>query len=193
MGGFSKFHFKDIHEGEEIIRVIHRNWFYVFQQFIGIIFALILYVLAIFFLPSVFPNLMYGQFYSGVLFLENFFLLAIWIFSFMIWIDYYFDIWIITSERIINIEQKGMFSRKASELRFSKIQDVTTSVQGFIGTVLNYGDVTVQTAGEVGEFIFRTVSDPYKIKDIIMDLQKKNEHNKQEEFGEMLKEKIDEQ
>jgi uncharacterized membrane protein YdbT with pleckstrin-like domain len=73
---------------------------------------------------------------SVVLFAQNFFMLVIWIYGFMIWIDYYFDIWIITSERIINIEQKGMFTRKVSELRFQKIQDVTTEVIGFLPTIL---------------------------------------------------------
>jgi uncharacterized membrane protein YdbT with pleckstrin-like domain len=191
MDGFSKFHFKDLGDGESIIRVVHRNWFYILQQFVGIILALLVYFGAILFLPTLFPDLFYGQYRSAIYFFENFFLLALWIFGFMIWIDYYFDVWIITSERIVNIEQQGLFSRKSSELRFSKIQDVTTEVDGFLGTVLNYGDVKIQTAGTDEEFLFRTISDPYKVKDIIMELQKNADHDKEQEFGEMIKEKID--
>ena len=119
-------------------------------------------------------------------------MLAIWLYGFMIWIDYYFDIWVITSERIINIEQKGMFSRKASELRFQKIQDITTEVTGFLPTVFNYGDVRIQTAGTTEEFVFRTISDPYNIKNIVMKMQKTNEENSTDRIGEMLKEKIEE-
>jgi uncharacterized membrane protein YdbT with pleckstrin-like domain len=193
MDGFSKFHFKDIHEGETIIKVVHRNWFYVFQQFVPIVGALLLYLIGLAYIPVIFATSMNGPLREVIYFFENFFLLGMWIFGFMIWIDYYFDIWVITSERIINIEQQGMFSRKSSELRFSKIQDVTTEVAGFLGTVINYGDVKVQTAGEISEFTFRTVSDPYKIKDIIMDLQKNAEHSRQEEFGELIKEKIDQE
>lgn len=117
-------------------------------------------------------------------------MLAIWIYGFLIWVDYYFDIWIITSERIINIEQKGMFTRKVSELRYNKIEDITTEVTGFIPTVINYGDVRIQTAAEEAEFCFRTVSDPYHIKNIIMDLQRKNERESTDELGDMIKEKI---
>jgi len=80
-----------------------------------------------------------------------------------------------------------------SELRFSKIQDITTEVTGFLPTVINFGDVKVQTAGEVSEFLFRTVSDPYSVKNIIMELQKTTEADKEQNFGEMLKEKIDEE
>jgi len=35
--------------------------------------------------------------------------------------------------------------------------------------------VKIQTAAEEGEFLFRTVSNPYGIKNTIMNLQKQNE------------------
>ena len=167
MDGFQKYRFRDLRQDERIIKVIHRSWFYLFQQF---------------FLGKIDKSI--------VLFAQNFFLLAIWLYGFMLWIDYFFDIWIITSERIINIEQKGMFARKASELRFQKIQDITTEVSGFMPTIFNYGDVRIQTAGENEEFIFRTIPDPYNIKNIIMSLQKQTEESSKQEIGEMIKGKI---
>jgi uncharacterized membrane protein YdbT with pleckstrin-like domain len=170
--GFSKFHFKDLNQDEKIIKVLHRNWFYLLEQFFLLIVILGVFMASLVFVPVFFPDFLGGVDKSVFLFAQNFFLLAVWIYGFMIWIDYYFDIWIITSERIINIEQKGMFTRKTSELRYSKIQDVTTEVMGFLPSVLNYGDVKVQTAGEENEFVFRTISDPYNVKNIIMNLQK---------------------
>lgn len=140
--------------------------------------------------PLFFPEMYRGEYKAIVAFMENFFMLAIWIFSFLIWVDYYFDIWIITNERIVNIEQKGLFTRHVSELRYNKIEDITTEVTGFIPTVLNFGDVQIQTAAEQAEFRFRTISDPYHIKSVIMDLQKKTEKNSVESFGEMIKEKM---
>lgn len=190
MDGFSKYHFKDICEDEEIVRVLHRNWFYLLQQFLLVFVVLAVVFAGIFYGPLFFPEMFGGEFKSLAAFMENFFILAIWIFSFLIWIDYYYDIWIITSERIINIEQEGMFTRKVSELRYNKIEDVTTEVTGFLPTIINYGDIKIQTAAEEEEFRFRTISDPYHIKNLIMDLQKKSEHNSTEELGEMIKEKI---
>ena len=70
----------------------------------------------------------------------------LWLYGFLLWIDYWLDVWIVTDERVINIEQKGLFSRSVSELHFYNVQDVTTSVRGVIPTLLNYGDVEVQTA-----------------------------------------------
>lgn len=176
MDNFSKYHFKDLEDGDEILHVYHRNWFYLFQQFFLMLLMTIVFAAGVFYLPALFPEML-NNYRTATLFFENIIMLAIWIFGFMIWIDYYFDVWIITSQRIVNVEQKGLFTRKVSELRYEKIQDVTTEVNGFIPTIINYGDVHVQTAGEEGEFLFRTVSDPYQIKNIIMELQKKKEES----------------
>jgi uncharacterized membrane protein YdbT with pleckstrin-like domain len=181
-----KFNFKDLHPGEQILHIIHRNWFYIFQQFLLMFLAMGIFFVGVFLIPFFFPQFLEGNSRSVVFFVQDFFLLAIWLFGFMIWIDYYYDIWIITSERIINIEQKGMFTRKASELRFQKIQDVTTEVVGFLETIFNYGDVKVQTAGTEEEFIFCTVSDPYAVKNVIMELQKKSESHFREEMQDVI-------
>lgn len=173
MADFKKFHIKDLGQQEEIIAVIHRNWFYLFTQYVAILLMTAVLVLGFVFVPKVFPVMGSGEFRLFFLFAENVFTLALWIMAFLIWIDYYFDVWIITSERIINVEQKGMFSRRVSELSYAKIQDITTEVLGFLPSMLNYGDVYVQTAGEQERFIFRTVSDPYHIKNLIAQQQQR--------------------
>lgn len=185
MDGFSKFHFKGVGEDEEIIKVVHRNWFYIFQQFFLLIVMAVIFFLAIFF-----SGLFGAESKNLMAFFVNFFILVIWIYGFMIWIDYYYDLWIITNKRIVNIEQHGMFMRKVSEMEYSKMQDITVEVSGFLPTVINYGDVKIQTAAEDSEFVFRTVSDPYRIKDIIFNMQKKDSTHNTEELGEMIREKI---
>jgi uncharacterized membrane protein YdbT with pleckstrin-like domain len=187
MKDYSNFHvIKDLHSTERIIKVIHRNWFYVFQQFFLIIMFSVIIFSSIMVGLTLFPDFFTGENKTILFFLQSFFMLSIWIFSFLIWIDYYFDIWIITSERIINIEQIGMFTRRASELRFQKIQDVTVEVLGFLPTIFNFGDVKIQTAGTENEFIFRTVSDPQEIKNIIMKILKHNEEGAKEEIQDMI-------
>lgn len=116
--------------------------------------------------------------------------MLIWIISFLIWIDYYLDVWIITDKRIVNIEQKGLFSRFISELELEKIQDISTDVRGVIPTFLNYGDLQVQTAAEKEKFLFHNIPDPYSVKDMIMKLQKKQEFKEEHQFSELLAKKI---
>lgn len=78
--------------------------------------------------------------------------------------DYFLDVWIVTSERIINIEQKGLFSRTVSELRLNQIQDITSEMKGFLETFLTYGDVYIQTAAERERFQFKNINNPDDVK-----------------------------
>lgn len=166
---FSRYHFKGQRDSEVILSVIHRHWFDIATHFILVLLFAGLIGAGFFALPSM--GAQSGIFASQtlVLFLQNTFLLLLWMYSFLIWIDYYFDVWIITNERVINIEQKGLFVRSVSELKFSRIQDVTSEVRGMIPTILNFGDVKVQTASEEDFFLFRQVPDPYHVKDVIME------------------------
>ena len=113
-----------------------------------------------------------------------------WMLSFLIFIDYYFDVWIVTNQRIVNIEQKGLFSRVTSELKLEKIQDISSDIKGLIPTILNFGDLLVQTAAEETKFKFRNIPDPNSVKDLIMNLQKKFMRQEESKFGELLRKKI---
>lgn len=84
--------------------------------------------------------------------------------------DYYLDTWIVTTERIINIEQKGLFARVVSELHLNQIQDVTSETLGFLPTVLSYGDVFIQTAGTRERFNFKNIDNPEEVKKTISRL-----------------------
>jgi membrane protein YdbS with pleckstrin-like domain len=84
--------------------------------------------------------------------------------------DYYLDTWIVTNERIINIEQKGLFSRITSELHLNEVQDVTSETHGFLETFLTYGDVYIQTAATRERFNFKNVDNPTEVKAAIIRL-----------------------
>ncbi|MFZ2975129.1 MAG: PH domain-containing protein [Candidatus Moraniibacteriota bacterium] len=187
---FTHYHFEGQKNGEEILMVIHRHWFNILTHF-SVIFFMILFLFSSYFLTAFFFDEFSEQLLLNLTaFMRSLFFTFLWLLFFAIWIDYYFDVWIVTSERIINIEQKGLFTRVVSELELEKIQDVTTDVRGVIPTFLNYGNLLIQTAGERERFIFRNVPDPYKIKDTIMKLQNELENKEENEFGEMLREKI---
>ncbi len=168
-----EFYFTSQHPDEKILYVIHRHWFNMFIQYIPIFGLLGLMIISLIMYPYLFNDFAFEGARTLFFFGQTFFLLLIWIYGFIIWFDYYLDIWIITTDRIVNVEQKGLFSRQVSELKFRHIQDVSTDVKGFFPTLLNYGDVTVQTAAEQSHFIFRSVGNPYKVKGDIMHQAKK--------------------
>lgn len=98
------------------------------------------------------------------------FFLFVVMFIYQNFLDYWLDMWIVTNQRIINIEQNGLFSRTTSELRLYRVQDVTAKVTGFVQSMLDYGMVYVQTAGEKEYFTFEDVHHPNQIAKQILEL-----------------------
>ena len=88
--------------------------------------------------------------------------------------DYYFDLWVATDKRLMLIEMKGLFTRNISSFDYGRIQDVTTDVAGIIPTLLDFGDVKIQTAGTSGYFVFKDVPKPTEFKDKILLLKDKS-------------------
>ena len=116
--------------------------------------------------------------------LSIFFLYA-WLFLFQNYIDYHLDVWIVTDRRILNIEQHGLFARTVSELRLYRVQDVTAEVKGFLHTMLDFGDVFIQTAGEKERFQFEDIPHPNQVTKMILDL---SEEDRKDELGEAVEE-----
>lgn len=166
---FSRYHFQGQRESETVLRVVHRHWFDIATHFFVIIFFIAMLFGSLSLIPLLYPEALGAEMFRFMLFIQNSLILIVWLYAFLVWIDYFFDVWIITNERVINIEQKGLFVRAVSELKFSRIQDVTSEVSGMIPTILNFGDVKVQTASEEDYFLFRRVPDPYHVKDLIME------------------------
>lgn len=98
-------------------------------------------------------------------------LLIAWMIFFVIWTRYYLDVLIITDKRVIDIDQKGFFSREVATLGLDKVQDITITISGILATFMDFGTVKIQTAGESGEFVIRDVPEPSKIKSTIYSLQ----------------------
>ena len=160
---------------EKIIKVLRRDVFILIKKilFFALLFVLplILFYLVV---SSIYPNILYGQVsYPIFLLIVSFYYLWLWVFFFFSFIDYYLDIWIITNERIINIEQEGFFARTISEQRLDRVQDVTSETQGFFPTILKYGNVYVQTAGAKERFFFHEIPNPDQVRDIIIKLVEK--------------------
>jgi len=178
-------------EEEKIIKVIHRHWFNLLQQFLLVILMTVVLFGVLMVLPNIFPDVQRDQDLQRALsFLENLITLFVWMYVFFVWIEYYLDVLIVSDKKIVNVEQKGLFIREVSELKFERIQDVAVEVKGIIPTMLNYGDLYIQTAGEVERFVFRAMPDPYTVKNLIMGLQKEKQHKETNELGEMVREEL---
>ena len=152
-----------LHEGEEVIIAFHRHWIVVASKMTVVALLLLPPLVALLAMPAF--NLDGGlKFFF--LFLILVYLLIITLVAFVLWADYYLDVWIVTNVRIIDVEQKGMFEREVSEFMLSRVQDITVEIPSFVATILHYGNLRVQTAGEKG-FVARDIPHADKVKDII--------------------------
>ncbi len=128
-----------------------------------------------FVLARILPSLLAGPVMGPLLILlASGYYLMIWLFFLVNFADYYLDAWIVTDDRILNIEQKSLFSRTISELDLSKIQDVTSEVKGFFAFIFGYGNVYIQTAAERERFVFEQVRRPEEIRKNMLALVEKD-------------------
>lgn len=97
------------------------------------------------------------------------YLMFIWFRLFYTIFIYLGNVWIVTDHRIIDAEQYKFFNRTVSELSTVNVQDVTSNIKGFYETLLNFGDIEVQTAAEDKKFLLKSVPNPNSAKDVIME------------------------
>lgn len=156
------------HDNEILLVFLRRHWFVMFVYAIFFVFLMVLPIAIYMLIPASLVGLFTGTVWEGVLvmFVGSYYLIM-WLFFFAALVDYYLDVWIVTSERIIDIQQISLFRHIVAEQRIIRVQDVTSSVRGIFPTLLNYGNVNIQTAGEQERFIFEQVPNPERVKKII--------------------------
>ena len=175
------------HENEKIILFLRRHWFIFFMRILLILISVIALVVIYVFFNTVNSNFRESAYFNLLLFGESLATLFIWNFFFILWLDYYLDAWIVTNERIINIEQRGFFARNISELKLTKIQDVTSEIIGVIPTLLDYGNICVQTVAETERFTFYQIPNPNYVKNVIVQLQEKERVSEEKELGSAIR------
>lgn len=164
-------HLPNQRDNEHVILFLRRHWF----SLLAIVAAFCLLVgvpllAGWYFWETVERWLVHPVIGSLLVVLGSIYFLSIWLFAFLEFTDYYLDTWIITNERIINIEQEGLFNRTASELDLAAVQDTTAEIHGILQTLFTYGQVYVQTAGEKGRFHFKNINDPEHVKELVTRL-----------------------
>lgn len=127
--------------------------------------------------PSMMPFLLEAP-YRDIFFLATTVYYGfLWIGSFVAWSDYYLDIWILTDQRIIDVEQKGFFHRVVSEVDLKRVQDISSSVTGLIPSFFGFGNIMIQTAAEMNKFTMENIPHPVTIRRQITELAKKAQEN----------------
>lgn len=159
--------------GENLILEGRKHWFIAFTNIVGFVLSAIIPIV-VFALAKKWEFskeiiIASGSDLASVVYFACFiWTLFMWIFLFINLTKYYFDVWYVTNKRLVDIDQKVLFSRDEAVLRLENIQDVATGAKGIIQTLFNFGNIRAQTAGERREFIMRDIANPEKIREVII-------------------------
>ena len=141
---------------EKILVVIRQHWL---QLALPIIVWLITSILLVWFLPT------------GTALLIAF---VAFLFLLYEYINWKYNLWAVTNLRVV--DESGFFSRYSKESPLDKINNVEYD-QSFLGRLLGYGNVDIQTAAEMGETTYHLIHHPKLLKDTITHAQEEYKKN----------------
>lgn len=84
---------------------------------------------------------------------------------------WYFNVSVITDERVIDIDFISLIHKRVSDAEIEKIEDVTYKMGGILGTMFDFGTIYIQTAGERPEFEFEEVPKPALVVKVLQELR----------------------
>lgn len=156
-----------LQDNETIILVVHKHWFVLARVVILFVVLLLIPPVVLTFLPYASAQFDPAFVEPVTNFLLSLYIMVLLVFLFLFWMEYYLNMWIITTLRIIDVDQRGLFSREIAEIPLTRVQDVTIDVQGIFETFLKFGTIRIQTAGE-REFTMTEIPQLYEVKDAIV-------------------------
>lgn len=153
-------------EDEEIVMVLYRHWYAVAVPAVK--------ALLIILLSFVIPLWLHlaGLIFSYAISTTIYYLWIVFWISYIVYgyLNWSRDRSIVTDQRIVNIDQKGLFRQRVSEVELEQIRSITHEIIGFFPTLLKFGTVFINTEGT--GIALKQVPDPVGIKEDIIQLTK---------------------
>jgi len=86
----------------------------------------------------------------------------------LIWLDWYLDLWILTNQKIIDIQQMGLFKRLVMTYSIDNIQGVVTKTVGPFAAFFKYGDAEIKIMGQADAVVFKKIPHAQIVQDKIL-------------------------
>lgn len=158
---------KNLEEGEILVQVVRRHPITMAgPMVIGGVFVILDFFLL---------TLLFAQGWWGVLI---FFVVlsVVSLLVFRTWVIWSKNTFVITSKRVIDIDQHGFFNKTVSECNYSKIQDVSYKIKGIMATIFHFGSIQIQTAGNVANLELNFIKNPARVQEVITDQQRTSDY-----------------
>lgn len=175
--------FESQERGEKIILLLRAHIITLVPPFLITIFLLTLPFLVG--MADAFLRVDIGAFFDKV---ELFWVSIFWYlltfgYAFYKFIFWYFNVYLVTNERIVDFDFKGILHKETSYAKLNQIQDVSPKIIGFFGTFFHFGNVFIQTAAERPEFEFHHVARPDMVAQEILEQVRREEGEKPGEIA----------
>jgi hypothetical protein len=162
---------------EKIIKIVRKHWFIVFSQGISIAIGALAPLVGWVIISTTSEQstltipIEVAAYSTYFIFFYTFWLLLSWMTFVHMWTLHHLDVWVVTTRRIIVIDQVSLFRRKIGSFRLEKLQDVNIEIDGIIATFLSYGTVEAETAsgGHDKEFRTKYLPHPSELKSVILE------------------------
>lgn len=165
---------KTLRDGEEGVAVLQKHWMFSAPS---VVLGILLVITSAFF---TFFALRYGVW--GVLVLVGVFFAGTLI-AVRGAVLRQKNAYVITTQRIIDVKQKGLFMRLVSDVPFEKVANVTAITKGVLPTLFRYGTVHVLVAGANARMELDYVARPVELKDMLVEWQERVMNRKEKEGG----------
>ncbi len=83
---------------------------------------------------------------------------------------WFYRVFIVTDERIIDVDFISMIYKDVSTTKIDKIEDITSTTSGFFSSIFDYGTVIIQTAATQQEIQFEDVPQPAKVTALLNEM-----------------------
>jgi len=159
------------HEKETVLINTRRHFVAYLGRLILIAVLFLIPILIFSYAYSTYPNMFNGSVINFVVVIGSIYYLVMSTFAFISWISYYFNIFIVTDQSIIDVNQEGIFNRQITEVSILRVQDVSAKIKGVFPTLFGYGDVVAETAGEnTRTYVIDSIPNPIEVANKILSL-----------------------
>lgn len=159
-------HFEDQFDDEEVLFVFRKHPVVMRKGIvigsIGLLIGPVLTTILTYLRPENPPTM--GFFFASLLVSL---IVAILLFT-PAWIGWYYSVFIVTDQRLIQITQKGLFHRSVVDLSLSQIQSINYEIAGLQETLLGFGTILLQTY--IGDLVIHEVHHPGKIQKKLLEV-----------------------
>ncbi len=85
-------------------------------------------------------------------------------------LNWYFNATLVTNEKVLDIDFSNLLYKGVDLAPLVKIEETDSVTAGVLGTLFNFGNVKVQTAGATVAIEMHNIPHPAQVADMILDL-----------------------